>query len=67
MSGSANPKTCCDHECAAANSCRIGGYQCDDCGCWFCIDDMGDDGRCAECAERRREEMREEEESEVEQ
>lgn len=62
MSGSASPKTCCDRDCAGANNCWIGGYQCKGCGYWFCADEIDDDGLCDECAEERRLEQEEEEE-----
>lgn len=58
------PLTCCDWECAAANGCREGGYQCADCGCWFCVEGVtfvGDECLCDDCAERRTEEREEEE------
>ena len=55
MSKSTHPLSCCDAECAAINHCRIGGYECPDCGCYYCPDSdgMGDEnGRCVSCAER---------------
>ena len=51
MSGSANPKTCCDHECAGANGCKVGGIECERCGRFFCADEIRDNGMCKECAE----------------
>ena len=36
MSGKATPLACCDGDCANLNWCRIGGYQCDRCGEWYC-------------------------------
>lgn len=62
MSGSPRPIRCCDSDCAGANGCRIGGYQCDRCGEWYCPDLDGGDFYgtnnyvCAECAEERRKE-----------
>lgn len=63
MSGRARPLTCCDGECARANGCRVGGYQCDRCGGWYCPDLDGGDFYgygmnyvCADCAEERRKE-----------
>lgn len=56
MIGKATPLACCDSDCAGANGCRIGGYQCDRCGEWYCPDFDGGvfDGMnnyvCAECA-----------------
>lgn len=70
MSRHESPLTCCDLECAAANGCREGGYQCEDCGNWFCGHEVveGDDGvcRCDDCAEIHRRELEEEEEQEQE-
>ena len=40
MSGHTRPLTCCDNLCAGANGCRVGGYQCDGCGLWFCGEDL---------------------------
>lgn len=40
MSGHTRPLTICDRECSLANNCRIGGYQCDGCGLWFCGEDL---------------------------
>lgn len=57
--GHSSPLTCCDSECSLANNCRIGGYQCDGCGLWFCGEDLTrtDDGRdlCDECLAEREE------------
>lgn len=60
MGGSASPKTCCDRDCAGANSCQIGGYQCRCCGYWFCADEINDDDLCDECANRSEQEEEEE-------
>lgn len=38
--GHARPLTVCDSLCADANGCRVGGYQCDGCGLWFCGEDL---------------------------
>ena len=65
MSKHESPLTCCDWECAAANRCQEGGFQCPDCGYWFCADEIADaDGRCDDCAERHRREMNESAEDE---
>lgn len=61
MSGHSSPLTCCDSDCAGINHCRIGGYQCESCGCWFCGDEVNEDGLCDDCANRREEEEAEEE------
>ena len=62
MSKHNHPLTCCDHECAAANCCTIGGVECPDCGMWYCPAGQGDDeGRCDDCAERHLREMEEDE------
>ena len=66
MSGRYKPLTCCDRDCAGVNNCRIGGYECEGCGRWFCGSDLDEDGYCDECAARRREEEEEEEEEENE-
>lgn len=67
MSKHEYPLTCCDSDCAGANGCREGGYQCEDCGMWFCPDTSGSDtpNLCADCAARRREEQEAEEEQEA--
>lgn len=36
-----SPLTCCDSDCARSNRCRVGGYQCTECGEWFCPDTDG--------------------------
>lgn len=60
---SPNPLTCCDRDCAAANHCVVGGFQCEDCGEWYCPSCGGGyDNVCELCAERRRVEVEEEEE-----
>lgn len=55
MSGRSTPLVCCDGECAAANGCHVGGYRCDSCGLWYCIDEMtfSPTGRqlCARCSD----------------
>lgn len=61
MSGHYHPLTCCDRDCAEANGCRIGGYECAGCGKWFCGDEIDQDGYCDDCAEERRKEEEEEE------
>ena len=63
MSKHYKPLTCCDRDCAGVNHCRVGGYQCPDCGMWYCPDTQGhdDEGRCDDCAERHRLELEEEE------
>lgn len=53
MSGRARPLTCCDRDCALANGCRIGGYQCERCGRWFCGEDLDEDRLCDDCAAER--------------
>lgn len=51
MSGSAHPLTLCDAMCARANRCQVGGLQCNECGRYFCIEDLNADGFCEDCAE----------------
>lgn len=51
MSGSANPLTCCDRECAGANGCEVGGIECERCHRYFCADEICENGMCDECAE----------------
>lgn len=53
MSGSKEPKTCCDRECAEANDCIEGGVECDRCGRYFCSQELDERGLCAECAKER--------------
>lgn len=49
--GRTSPLTCCDSDCAGANSCRVGGCQCRKCGLWFCpVDGLDEDGLCDNCA-----------------
>ena len=62
-----SPLTVCDRDCAGANNCRVGGYQCPDCGKFFCpvSEESDDGGRCADCSARHMEEMREEAEAEA--
>ena len=55
MSGSEEPKACCDRECAAANDCIEGGVECDWCGRYFCSHEIDERGMCAECAKERAE------------
>lgn len=63
MSKHYSPLTVCDHDCAGANNCKVGGVQCPNCGCWYCpVSEEGDDDwRCDDCAERHRRELEEEE------
>lgn len=63
MSKHYSPLTVCDHDCAGANNCKVGGVQCPDCGCWYCpVSEEGDDDwRCDDCAERHRREIGQEE------
>lgn len=63
------PLRCCDSECARANGCRgSGGYQCNDCGGWFCPSTDGGeffDGvnyTCRQCADRLAQQEEEDEE-----
>ena len=49
MKATVNAKTCCDAECASANGCTVGGVSCGVCGLYFCADDIGENGLCAEC------------------
>ena len=45
-------KTCCDHECANANNCLVGGITCDWCGNYFCSSDLAWHGSrrvCEDC------------------
>ena len=44
------PLDCCDEECAAVNSCQIGGCQCERCGRYFCADELDECGYCESCA-----------------
>ena len=48
MSGHTRPLTVCDDLCAKANNCRVGGFQCDCCGLWFCRKDMNQAGDTSE-------------------
>lgn len=46
--GHTRPLTVCDSLCAGANGCRVGGYQCDGCGLWFCGEDLNQVGDTSE-------------------
>ena len=46
--GHTRPLTVCDSLCADANGCRVGGYQCDGCGLWFCGEDLNQVGDTSE-------------------
>ena len=46
--GHTRPLTVCDSLCAGANGCRVGGYQCDGCGLWFCCEDLNQVGDTSE-------------------
>ena len=59
MSGHVRPLTCCDRDCALVNGCRIGGYQCERCGEWFCNHELNEDNLCADCEEAEAEENEE--------
>ena len=57
MRGYIREITCCDRDCAGANGCRIGGYQCEDCGKWYCIYEVEEylgSILCGDCVENRR-------------
>lgn len=56
------PLVSCDSDCARANMCRVGGYQCQVCGSWFCPDSDGWSWNGMEYTCRRCAEMNEEEE-----
>lgn len=47
---SRRPLACCDMDCATANGCRVGGYQCEECGEWYCPIISGNNGLCDYCA-----------------
>lgn len=64
MSGSFQPISCCDRDCAEANYCEVDGIQCERCGLYFCASDINEDGYCKECAREKAEEEMEEEEDE---
>lgn len=47
-------KTCCDHECAEANGCVVGGVECEWCHDYFCAGELEEyNGMyvCNECRE----------------
>ena len=46
--GHSRPLTVCDDLCAGANNCRVGGFQCDGCGLWFCGGDLNQVGDTSE-------------------
>jgi len=56
--------TCCDRDCAVANGCRMGGYQCHICGRWYCGEEMHDVDHCSDCWEDREREEGEENDDE---
>ena len=50
------PLVSCDSDCARVNWCRVGGYQCTECGGWFCPHTDGGDFNgmeyvCRSCAD----------------
>lgn len=49
MSGRTRPISCCDSDCAYINGCRIGGYQCERCGLWYCGNEINEEGLCVDC------------------
>lgn len=60
MSGHTRPLACCDHDCSVVNGCQVGGYQCDDCGLWFCgneLEKIDDRTLCGDCADEYRKEQ----------
>lgn len=60
MSGHTKPLRCCDRECSLVNNCRVGGYQCDGCGLWFCdneLERIDDRTLCEGCADEYRKEQ----------
>ena len=59
--GHTRPLTVCDRDCAGANGCHVGGYQCDGCGLWFCGEDLNQAGDtleylCDDCLAAREQE-----------
>lgn len=66
MQGNTSPIRLCDSDCALVNGCQVGGVQCDDCGLWFCASELNyhwnGDWICDECANKRAEQEREDEE-----
>lgn len=58
--GHTKPLTICDRDCAGADGCRVGGFQCDGCRLWFYGEDLErmPDERylCEGCAEEYRKE-----------
>lgn len=58
-------KHSCDHECAEANNCQVGGIECERCHGYFCAKDLGEyNGMyvCNDCRQEIEEEEIEEEE-----
>ena len=66
MQGNTSPIRLCDSECALVNGCQVGGVQCTDCGIWFCASELNyhcnGSWICDECANKRAEQEREDEE-----
>ena len=52
--GSLRPLTNCTNDCALFNGCRIGGYQCERCGEWYCGSELNEDNLCEYCEEAER-------------
>lgn len=61
-----SPIRLCDSECALVNGCQVGGVPCHDCGGYFCATDLNThwsgDCICDDCAFKRAEQEREDEE-----
>lgn len=69
MSGHLGMINVCDLDCAVANGCQRGGFQCEDCGKWYCgyeVEEYLGSILCGDCAENRRAEDKEEEDDENE-
>lgn len=54
FSGSNEPLTACDRECALVNWCQVGGIRCRKCGNYFCNIEL-EDGLCPDCSKEESE------------
>ena len=52
MKGKPHPIRSCDRDCALVNNCQIGGVCCENCGLWFCANELDEHGHCPDCAEK---------------
>ena len=57
MTRHAKPLRSCDEDCARVNHCSVGGYQCQECGTWFCPGNGGNE-LCEDCWKKKESEAK---------